>query len=299
MNLSSANLLEKFFTWQENFLRNAIPHWLHPVFRLKTNFDENYVSLVAAGVAFYFFLAAFPALAALISLYGLFSNPAFIADHIDLMGQIMPPAVVSIFANQAQIIISPEEKILSFSLLISIFLAIYSAAKGVNALIKGLNIVYQCREKRNYFTLNMTAIALTFIILMYAMAALSLIALMPAILQLTYLPERIIDLLLWIRWPLLFFSSIIGLEIVYYFGPCHKTMPWRWSSWGSFTAAVLWLLFSSLFSTFVLNFGRYNEIYGSLGAVVVLLLWFWLSALMILIGAEIDALIRKQKPGET
>ena len=285
--------LEGFFNWRENFLAHAVPRWLHPVFRVKTRFDENYISLVAAGVAFYFFLAAFPALAALVSLYGLFSDPAYVADHINLLEQFLPPEPLKIFADQARDISASSADILSFGLYFSIFLAVYSAAKGVTALMKGLNIVHGIREKRNALTLTLTAITLTFSVLMYAMASLSLIALMPALLKLLFLPSPLIDLLLWTRWPLLFFSALVGLEILYYFGPSHERPHWRFVSWGSFIAAILWLLFSSGFSFFVLNFAEYNEIYGSLGAVVVLLLWFWLSALTILIGAEVNVVVRK------
>ncbi len=286
--------LEEFGDWRENFLAHAVPRWLHPVFRVKTRFDENYISLVAAGVAFYFFLAAFPALAAIISLYGLFSDPAFVTDHINLLGQILPPEALNIFADQARDISASNNHVLSYGLLFSIFLAVYSAAKGVTALMKGLNIVHGVREKRNSLTLTVTAITLTFSILMYAMASLSLIAIMPAILQLILLPPSLVDFLLWMRWPLLFFSSLVGLEILYYFGPAHQRPRWRFASWGSFVAAILWLTLSSAFSFFVLNFAEYNEIYGSLGAVVVLLLWFWLSALTILIGAEVNVVVRKE-----
>ncbi len=295
MNTRFLRLFEAFSHWRETFLSNVIPRWLHPVFRLKTNFDDNYVSLVAAGVAFYFFLAAFPALGAMIALYGLFSDPAFITKHIQLLGKILPPPALAIIDDQARNISSSSEHVLSFGLFLSIFLAVYSAAKGVNALIQGLNIVHGFREKRSYVTLSLTATALTFIILMYAMASLSIIALLPAILQFVPLPSVVIDVLLWTRWPLLFLSSLIGLEILYYFGPCNKRPRWQWASWGSVVAAVLWLLFSSIFSMFVLNFGRYNEIYGSLGAVAILLLWFWLSALTILIGAEVNVLVKKEE----
>ena len=274
------------FFFMKNIFKNHAKKfsWLQPILRIKRNMDQDYVGLIAAGVAFYFFLAAFPALAALISLYGLFSDPSFISQHINLLARFLPAQTVDVFVIQAHNIASSSGNILSFSLFISIILTTYSATKGVNALIQGFNIAYNQREKRHFVTVNLIALALTLLIVIYFMASLTLIAGVPALIQLIPFPPMIAYGILWLRWPALFASALIGLEVLYYFGPS-RTTGWRWISWGAIIAAILWLLFSSLFSLFVANFAQYNKIYGSLGAVVVLLLWFWLSALMILVGA--------------
>lgn len=259
------------------------------LYRLYINAQENYIGLIAAGVAFYFFMGAFPALAALISLYGLFSDPRFITEQLEGFSNFLPPESFSILVGQARAIAGSSGAALSLGLIFGIILTIYSATRGVKALIKGFNIAYRTRETRHLFALNGTAFLLTFILMAYFLMSLSLVALMPAFFQLIHLPDMITTWALSLRWPILFLLAVVGLEILYYLGPCFRRPKWQWVSWGSIVATILWLVCSSFFSLFVSNFGNYNETYGSLGAVAVLLLWFWMSALTILFGAEINA----------
>lgn len=270
--------------------------WVQYLLRLYRNIEEDYIGLLAAGVAFYFFLAAFPAIAALISLYGLFSDPVFITTQIDELSPFLPQESLKILSDQAQSITSSNEAALGFGFAVGVLLTIYSTTKGVKALIKGLNIAYNVRERRNILVQNYTAFVLTFVMLAYMLFALSLIALMPAFFKFIHLPEVLSEAMLALRWPLLLFSAMIGLQIVYHYAPHRPGIKWRWFSWGAFIATLFWLGGSSLFSLFVSNFGQYNETYGSLGAVAVLLLWFWLNALTILFGAEINASFEPESP---
>lgn len=256
------------------------------------NVSEDYLGLVAAGIAFYFLMAAFPALAAAISLYGLFSDPVFVSDQINILSRFLPKEALEIFASQATALVQTGSGALGIGFIISVIFAIYSSTKGIAALIKGLNIAYNVREKRNYFKLLLTGFTLTFVLMGYLLIALSLIAGLPAVLNLIPLPDITSALYLYLRWPLLFITAMIGLEILYFFGPAHREPKWRWFSWGGLAATVMWLVVSNLFSLFVANFGKYNETYGSISAIIILLLWFWLSALMILIGAEINVTLR-------
>lgn len=262
--------------------------------RLADNMSQDYVGLVAAGIAFYFLMAAFPALAAIISLYGIFSDPNFVSDQLDSLAPFLPQEAFKILADQAQALVSSRSDALSISFLISTMFAVYSATKGMVALIQGFNIAYNEREHRNLVVLRLTAFTLTLIMMVYFLTALTLIAGLPAVLHIFPLPEIVSQTVLWIRWPLLFFTAIIGLEILYYFGPCHSARQWRWISWGSFISTIFWLVISAVFSTFVSNFGNYNEVYGSLSAIVLLLLWFWLSGLMILFGAEFNSTVENK-----
>lgn len=259
------------------------------IVRLYKNVEQDYIGLLAGGVAFYFFLAAFPAMTAMISLYGLFSDPVFVREQLDLLDGLLPPESLKILADQAISISSANITALSFGLFMGIVLTIYSTTKGVKALIQGLNIAFGEREKRNVVKLTLTAFTLTFVMMVYMLFSLSLIALMPAAFEFMHLPEIVSGTLLLLRWPLLLLSAIFGLQIMYYFAPSHKKPVWEWVSWGSVMATLLWLAGSNLFSLFVSNFGNYNETYGSLGAVAVLLLWFWLSAIIVLFGAEANA----------
>lgn len=257
--------------------------------RLYQNIDEDFIGLLAAGIAFYFFLAAFPAIAALISLYGLFSDPAFVTQQIESLTGFLPPDSLKILADQARSISATSGAALGVGFVVGILLTIYSTTKGVSALIKGLNIAYNVRESRNVVMLNFTAFTLTFVLLAYMLFALSLIALMPAFFNFIHLPDSIETPLLMLRWPLLMLSGMFGVQIVYNFAPCHARHKMPWISWGAGVATLFWIGGSSLFSLFVSNFGKYNETYGSLGAVAVLLLWFWLSGMAVLLGAEVNA----------
>lgn len=270
----------------ESFLKLPAVQYL---FRLYQNMNEDYIGLLAAGVAFYFFLAAFPAIAALISLYGLFSDPAFVPDQLNNLHGFLPSESLKILDDQARSISDSSETALGLGFIVGIVLAIYSATKGVAALIQGLNIAYNVRERRNILMLNYTAFSLTFGMMIYLLFSLTLIALMPAFFHFIHLPDDVTTPLMLIRWPLLLLSAVIGLQIIYHYGPCKAKPKWQWFSWGGLIATLFWVGGSSLFSLFVSNFGHYNETYGSLGAVAVLLLWFWLNALTILFGAEVNA----------
>jgi len=260
------------------------------LFRLNQNIDEDYIGLLAAGIAFYFFMAAFPALAAMISLYGLFSDPAFIPQQLQNLENFLPAESLKILSDQAKSIASTNTAALGLGFVVGLILTIYTTTKGVRALMKGLNIAFNVRERRNIVLQTSTAFALTFGMMIYLLFSLTLIAFMPALFNLMPLPDYITTPLLTLRWPLLMFSAMIGLQILYHYAPSHpKNKKIKLWSWGSIVAMLFWVGGSSLFSLFVSNFGSYNETYGSLGAVAVLLLWFWLNALTILFGAEVNA----------
>lgn len=270
----------------------------HPVIqyflRLYQNIGEDYIGFLAAGMAFYFFMAAFPALGAMISLYGLFSDPAFIGNQLQNLENFLPPESLKILSDQAISIAKSSNAALGLGIIVGLILTIFSTTKGVTALIKALNIIYGVKERRNIVVLNYTAFTLTFCMLAYVLFSLTLIALMPAFFNIIHLPDYIETPLMTLRWPLLLFSAMIGLQIIYHFAPARKAQ-WKWFSWGALVATLFWVGGSSLFSLFVSNFGNYNETYGSLGAVAVLLLWFWLNALTILFGAEVNAAFNTTK----
>jgi len=257
------------------------------------NISEDYLGLIAAGVAFYFLMASFPALAAAISLYGIFSDPAFVEQQINDLSRFLPPEAVRIFTNRTQSLLATSGEALGLGFVIGFFLAIYSSAKGIGALIKGLNIAFNEKETRNFFRLAATGFVLTTGMLVYLLIALTLIAGIPAILNFIHIPDVSFEYYLLLRWPLLFCTAVLGLEILYSFAPCHSRLKWRWMSVGSVTATVIWLISSSFFSSFVTHFGKYNETYGSLSAIVILLVWFWMSAMTILLGAEINTVFSR------
>ncbi len=262
---------------------------------LQEKTTEDYIGLIAAGIAFYFLLAAFPAIGALISLYGLVSDPHDITDQLDYFQRFLPGEAFTILRTQAEQVASSHQGILSLGIIVGLFVAIYSASKGVQALIKGLNIAYDLRERRNIFSLGLTGYILTFAMMFYFLVSLSLVAGVPIVLKYFFFSDFMTQFYATARWPILFFGGMVGLEILYYFGPCHKEPRWRWVSWGSFVATIMWLCSSVLFSFFVSHAGKYNETYGSLGAVIVLMLWFWISAGMIIFGAEVNSVLSEHR----
>lgn len=267
------------------------------VFELYNNINEDYLGLLAAGVAFYFLMAAFPALAAAVSLYGLFSDPHFIGQQINGLSQFLPREAVDIFGHQAITLSNASGGALGLSFVISTILAIYSATKGVGALIKGLNIAYNEKERRGVIKLSITGFILTAGLLAYLLIALTLIAGLPAFFNIVRIPGLTPDFYLLLRWPLLFMTALLGLEILYSFAPCHGKFKWRWMSKGSICATIIWTTMSSFFSLFVSHFGNYNETYGSISAIIILLVWFWMSGMIILLGAEINYTFGRKKPG--
>lgn len=281
----------------EELAAMTLPPWILTVLHVRNEVKQDYISLIAAGVAFYFLLAAFPAMAAAISLYGLFTDPHLITDQLNMMARFLPPDALAIVMDQAYALAASSNHTLSISLVVSFLFTIYSATRGVQALIKGFNIAYNTRERRGLFRLTMVSYGLTLLMLAYFLVSLTLIAGLPAAVQIFPFPPTIADLIKWLRWPLLFGTALVGLEILYTLGPCRKRGRIRISA-GAVAATVLWIGGSSLFSLFISNFTNFNEAYGSLGAVVILMLWFWVSALTILMGAEINGALESSGNGK-
>jgi membrane protein len=268
--------------------------WLDVVKRTQKEVKTDNVTLIAAGVAFYSMLAIFPALIAVVSLYGLVANPANVAKQVNSFAKSMPPGAGDLLTNQLQKIVSTSGGSLSIALVISILGALWSASAATQALMKGLKVIYDERETRGAAKLRGLALLLTIGAIVVVLGALGLVAVLPGVLNkigLGHAGELAISIG---RWPALIVLVAVGLAVLYRLGPDREAPRWRWVSWGAVAAVLLWVVISVAFSYYVSNFGRYNQTYGSLGAVIVLLLWLWLSALAALIGAELDAEIERE-----
>lgn len=245
--------------------------------------------LVAAGVAFYAMTAIFPAIATFVSIYGLFADPDAVQDQIAGFSSLLPAASFKLLTDALQSFANKSSSTLNVALLVSLGLALWSAKAGVSSLITGLNIANETTEKRSFVVQQAIALALTLGAILFAMVAIGAIALLPAIIDFLPLSDETKTALGLGRWPLLTVLICFGLAVMYRFGPCRERAKWKWITWGAAIAAVLWLVGSGAFSFYVSRFGSYDATYGSLAAPVILLLWFWLSALVALLGAEIDA----------
>ena len=266
--------------------------WKDIAWRTWNEFGKDRVPAVAGGVAFFGLLAIFPALAAFVSLYGLFSDVHSALSELGLLAGLLPADVLSFVGEQMIRLATTNTGKLGLAFALSLLLSVWSANAGVKALMDGLNIAYEERERRGFIRLNLVSLAFTAGGLAFALAAVVLVLGAPAIVALTGYGGP--DPTVLLRWPLLLVMIVLGLEGLYRYGPSRRAARWRWVSWGSVVAALLWVAASLAFSWYVANFAHYDRTYGSLGAVVGFMTWMWMTAIVVLFGAELNAEIEHQ-----
>ena len=272
--------------------------WKDILWRTKEEMKKDNLSIVSAGVAFYIFLGLIPALGALISIWGLVADPATIQGQIDSMGAFLPAAVIEML-DQQMTRIAGESTGATLGAIVGILLALWSGAKAMKAIIMALNITYEENETRSFIRLNLTALGLTLAGIVGFMLAIGIIVGLPFVLNHIGLDGTASAIVKIVRWPLLALFAMLGLGVIYRYGPDRDPARWRWITWGAFLATLAWLAVSAGFSFYVSNFGNYNKTYGSLGAVVIVLLWFLLSAYIALLGAELNAEMEHQTKKDT
>jgi membrane protein len=273
--------------------------WWGILKRLFADISRDNVSLMAAGVAFYGLLSLAPAFTALVALYGLMFDPSQVQAQIATMEGIIPEEARKLIADQLTTIVQGSSSTLGVSFVVSLALAIWSANSGTSALMQALNVAYGEREKRGVLRYYGTALLLTAAVVLFGILSLTLVAIIPAVVGLLPLGDFGKELVGWIRWPVLTILFAAGLSAVYRYAPSRNQPRWSWVSPGAVVATILWIIGSVLFSLYVEKFATYNRTYGSLGAVVVLLMWFWLSAYAILLGAELNAEMERQTARDT
>lgn len=267
------------------------------VVHVNTAVARDNLTHVAAGIAFYGLLALFPGISAAISLLGLLIKPEIVMAEIDRLSQVMPEQAAQIVLNQVAGVAGTGSTQLSFGFAFGLALTFYSASKGMQSLMDGLNMAHNERETRGFFRRMLIRQALTLCLILGLFIGVSLTVVLPAVLAFLHLdglPGGINDL----RWPVLAVLTLGGLRLLYWAAPNHSRRVGGWLTWGTVVATVLWVAGSLGFSWYVSNFAYYNKTFGALGGVIVLLMWLWLSGMVILIGAEIDAaveLFRKPK----
>jgi membrane protein len=267
--------------------------WKDILWRAWREFMRDRVPLVASGVAFTAVMALFPALAAFVSLYGLFSDVGKAQEHLAILTGLVPASILTFIGEQMVRIAEEKQASLSVTFAASLLLALWSANAGMKALFNGLNVAYEETEKRNFFQLNLIALGFTLGGAAFFILSSATVVAAPVALNMLHIDPRLLPLAL-LRWPLLFAVALLGLSLIYRFGPSRERARWRWVTWGGVLAAVLWLAGSAGFSWYVSSVGSYNATYGSLGAVFGFLTWMWLSAVIVLTGAELNAEIEHQ-----
>lgn len=266
--------------------------WKDVLVRTWTEVNRDRVPAVAGSVAYFGLLAIFPAMGAFVSLYGLFADVHAAREQLNLMRGLLPPEALQLVGDQMLRLADREKSGLGLTFLISLLLSIWSANAGIKALFDGLNIAYEEKEKRGFIRLNLIALSFTFGAVLFIMLVLAAVVALPVGLALVGYSGA--DPMFMLRWPLLLAIAVLGLALLYRYGPSRATARWQWVSWGSAMAAVLWLGSSMAFSWYVANFGAYDRTYGSLGAVVGFMTWVWLSVIVILFGAELNAELEHQ-----
>ncbi|MEK8090377.1 YihY/virulence factor BrkB family protein [Thermithiobacillus plumbiphilus] len=275
------------------------PGWRDVLLRVKASISDDNLSITAAGTAFYLFLAVFPGLAALVSLYGLLADPVDVQNQINSLVGILPRDALATLNQQLTSITSHSGSALSLGFVSALLLTLWSATGGVKALITALNIAYHEHEKRGFIRLNLTAIGLTISVLLFFVFALMLVVVMPIIFNFIGLGWVVEIALRLLRWPLLAGIVMVLLAVLYRYAPSRGEPRWSWVSTGAVVATLMWVAGSLGFSFYVENFANYNKTYGSLGAVVILLMWFYYSAFIILLGAELNAEMEHQTAKDT
>lgn len=268
--------------------------WKDILLRTYRSIAEDRVFALAAGVTYYILLALFPGIAALVSIYGLIADPGIIEDNLAALSMAVPSAAIELISGQLHHLAAQDDTALGFAFIAGLLTSIWGANAALKGLFDALNVVYGEQEKRGFIKLNLLSLAFTVGFVLFLVLALIGIVVVPALLDLLHFgsaSELVINLL---RWPALLAILVLGLSLAYRYGPSRADARWRWISWGSVAAAILWLIVSMLFSWYASNFGSYDKTYGSLGAVAAFMVWTWLSMSIVLLGGELNAEIEHQ-----
>lgn len=273
--------------------------WKDILLRVYQNISDHRVVALAAGVTFYSLLAIFPAIAALVAIYGLFADPTTLSANLEMMSSLLPGGAMDVIHDQLTSVVAQGSSTLGLTFIVSLAISLWSANAAMKSVFDTLNIVYDEREKRSLIKLNALSLAFTLGAIIFVLLALGALVVLPPALKYLGLSDVTEWLLRLGRWPALFIVLTLALAFIYRFGPSREAAQWRWVTWGSAFAALAWLVVSILFSWYAENFGNFNRTYGSLGAVIGFMTWIWLSAIVILIGAELDAEMEHQTARDT
>ena len=273
--------------------------WWAIVKRVVADVSSNRLMTEAAGITFYALLSIFPALAALVSLAGLILDPSVVSKDVSALSGVIPGGGTQVLNDQLTRLTSTTSSSLSIGLVVGLLVSLWSSNQAMKALFDSLNKVYGETEKRGYFKRTVQTLCFTVGGLLFVIIAMALVVVLPIVLGYVGLGGVTDVIVRVVRWPLLLVAVTVFLALVYRYGPSREQAQWRWVSWGSAFAAIAWVIVSLAFSWYVTNFGNYNKTYGSLGAVIGFMTWIWLSALVMLVGAQLDAEMEVQTTADT
>ncbi len=274
----------------------AIPWrgWKQVMRRVFSEISSDKISLVAAGCAFYATLALFPAISMLVSLYGLVFDPATVEPQLLTIREFVPPAAFQLIDERVHTLVSHGNGTLGVGLLVSTLLTLWSASTGTKSMISALNLAYEETERRGFIRFQAIGITMTLCAIMGVILAIAILVFMPVALDFVGLTAYAAGLIRLGSGAVLVLFVALALSMLYRFGPCRRAARWKWVTPGSLLATVLWLIASALFSFYVAHIATYDATYGPIGAVIAIMMWFWVSAYVVLLGAELNAELELQ-----
>jgi membrane protein len=268
--------------------------WRDILVRTYHEIQSDRLLALAGSVVFYSLLALFPAIAAAVSSYALFADAAAIAKHLSIAADIVPAGALDLLSDEFARIAAKSDGRLTFGFVVGLGVALWSANAGMKSIFDALNIIYDEDEKRGLVWFNLVSLFFTVCTVAAAGLAIALVVVFPLLLAAVGLASVDYPIIGYLRWPMMLVLMILGLAVLYRYGPSRRSARWRWISVGSVFAALAWLAVSSLFSWYLGNFANYNATYGALGAVVGLMMWMWFSTIVVLVGAELNSEIEHQ-----
>jgi len=278
-------------------LQIPLEGWKDILVRTKEEFGNDNIAMIAAGITFYTLLAIFPGIAAVVGIYGLFADPTRLQSHLQVLARVAPEGAIDVIGGQLQLLASGHRAGLSLSFGLGLIASLWSSNGAVKAMMVGLNVAYGEHETRGFLKRTAISLAFTAGFVAFGAAAVAAIGIGPwiegqAAAPLAWVVEGAI-------WLVLVTALVVGLALTYCFGASRDPVRFQWVSWGSAATVVVWALTSIAFTTYVANFGHFNKVYGSLGAVVGFMTWIYLSAIVLLAGAELNAEIEHQTAVDT
>jgi len=273
--------------------------WKDILWRVLWSIFENRILSTSGSVAFFALLAVFPGIAAIVSLYGLFADASTVGKHLGLLSGLLPGGVLQLIGEQITLISNQGKETLETAFVIGLIIALVSANSGMASLFDALNVIYDEREKRSLVRFYATTFLFTLAGILFIILAITGVVVLPLMLKFVGMATATETLLAIVRWPILLVTLVVSLACIYRYGPSRREARWRWVTWGSVLAAVLWMAASMLFSWYVATFDRYNQIYGSLGAGIGFMIWLWMSAVIALLGAQLNAEMEHQTARDT
>ena len=273
--------------------------WRDILARVWQNLGRDNTSLIAAGIGLNALLAAFPALAVIVSVYGMFASPADVERDLQPFLAILPGDAAKLLLDQLQSLTAPGNHALGFGALLGALLALWNSRQGMVALMIATNIAYNERERRGFLRQIALSLAFSLGAMLIFLVMLLVGVAVPLLLQVVPLGHGVTVAVLVFRWVLLWSFAVLGFALAYRYAPDRQPAQWRWVTWGSAIAATVWILGSLGFAAYVQDFGSYSHTYGALGGVIVLLMWFYLMGFTIVLGAEINAEMEHQTAVDT